>query len=76
MAKSMNFEPGQIHVLTVAELADDAFLKTEHLKALSMMQMPANFDERRKAFIEFAEAQAAASRAIRVLNEAVRMGHE
>ena len=56
-----------IRTLTVAELAEDAFLKNERVKMLGMMNTPAHFDERKKAFIELAEAQAAAVEANRAL---------
>lgn len=57
-----------IRPLTIAELAEDAFLKNERVQMLRMMNMPRDFDERKKAFIELAEAQAAAAEARRQLS--------
>jgi hypothetical protein len=44
-------------VLTVEELTEDAFLKSEHLKALQIMNTPTDFEDRKKAFIELAVAE-------------------
>lgn len=65
---------GTVRQLTIAELADDAFLKAERVRALGMMNTPTDFEERRKAFIQLAEAQAAAARAHQALEAAVRTG--
>lgn len=50
-------------VMTVGELAEDAFLKTERVKALEMMNTPSSFDDRKKAFMELAVARADANEA-------------
>lgn len=60
---------GKIRRMTTVELAEDAFLKEEHLKALSMMNTPQDFEARKKAFIELAEAKEAATLARLKLNE-------
>ena len=59
----------ELRTLTVAELAEDAFLKSERVRALATMNQPTDFDERRKAFVEYAEAQAAAAEASRRLSD-------
>lgn len=61
---------GKIHVMTIAEMAEDAFLKAEHAKALSMMNTPINFEERKKAFIALAIAREAANKAQAALDSA------
>jgi cob(I)alamin adenosyltransferase len=58
-------------VLTVEELTEDAFLKSEHLKALQIMNTPTDFEDRKKAFIELAVARAAAREAERRLLAAI-----
>ena len=55
--------PGAIRALTTAELAEDAFLKAEHVRMLGMMNLPTDFEERKKAFVELALAQEAAAKA-------------
>lgn len=51
-------------VWTVEELAEDAFLKAERVKALEGVNRPlATYDERKAAFVELAVAQAAATEA-------------
>lgn len=50
-------------VWTIEEAAEDAFAKAELVKALSMMNTPTNYEERKKAFVELAKARAAASEA-------------
>jgi hypothetical protein len=61
----------EIRAMTVKELAEDAFLKTERVKALSAMNQPLDFHERKKEFIEYQEAQADANEAARALAKAV-----
>ncbi len=52
----------EIRQWTLAELAEDAFLKRERVIGLGMMNMaPLDFDARKKAFIELAEAQKASA---------------
>jgi hypothetical protein len=58
-------------ILTVEELAEDAFLKAEHVKALSMMNTPTDYEERKKAFVALAVARAAATEAEQRLMSAV-----
>jgi hypothetical protein len=70
-----NLKPGEVHLLTIAELADNAFLKAEHLRALNMVNTPTDFEERRKAFIELAEARAAAADAHNALEAAIHTRH-
>jgi hypothetical protein len=50
-------------ILTVEELADDAFTKAERVKAMEAMNTPTDYKERRKAFIELATARKAANEA-------------
>jgi hypothetical protein len=50
----------ELRQMTIAELAEDAFLKAEHVKALAMMNTPTDFEERKKAFIQMEIARAAA----------------
>lgn len=49
--------------MTVAELAEDAFLKGERVRMLEMMNTPTDFEDRKKAFVALAEARAAATNA-------------
>lgn len=58
----------------IAKLAADAFEKQERVKMLEMMNTPIDYDERKKAFIELAEAQAAAREAQGRLTLAQRLG--
>lgn len=58
--------------LTVEELAEDAFLKSERLRALEIMGTPTDFDERKKAFIELARARVDANDATAKLEAAIR----
>jgi hypothetical protein len=50
-------------VWTVEELAEDAFLKAEHVKALGMANTPTDYEERKKAFVALAVARAASTEA-------------
>ncbi len=50
-------------ILTVEEVAEDAFVKVEHVKTLSMMNTPIEYEERKKAFVKLAMARAAANEA-------------
>lgn len=52
-----------IKVLSIEELAEDAFVKAERVRMLSMMQTPTDYAERKKAFVDLALARAAASEA-------------
>lgn len=56
-----------IRLMTVTELAEDAFIKAEHVKMLEQMNTPTDYDERKKAFIKLAEAKAASVQANKVL---------
>lgn len=61
----------ELKILTVEELALDAFQKEEHLKALSMAGQPIDFGERQKAYIEYQKARANAAEARRALEAAI-----
>ena len=52
-----------LKILTVEELAEDAFVKAEHVKCLEMMNCPLDYEERKKAFVALAVARAAANEA-------------
>jgi hypothetical protein len=53
----------ELRQLTVAELAEDAFLKQEALQAQMMANTPTDFDERKTAFVRLAMAVHAANKA-------------
>lgn len=55
--------PAVVRVLTTAELAEDAFLKSEHVRRLEMMNTPTDFEDRKNAYVELALAREAASAA-------------
>jgi hypothetical protein len=57
----------EIRQMTVAELAEDAFLKAEYVKALGMMNTPVEFEERKKAFVQMEVARASANHAASAL---------
>lgn len=59
---------------SIAELAADAFAKHERCRMLAIMNTPVDYEERKKAFVEMAEAQAAAIRAQAALDDAIRSG--
>lgn len=61
----------QIRHLTIEELAEDAFLKQEHLQAQMAMNTPTDFEARKKAFVDLAVARKAASDARAALDAAV-----
>lgn len=44
---------------TVKELAEEAFEASERVRALSMMNTPTDYDERKKAFVELIQASRA-----------------
>ena len=54
-------------VLTIAELAEDAFVKAEHVRCLESLNVPTDYEERKKAFVALAIAKAAAAEAEKVL---------
>jgi hypothetical protein len=58
--------------MTVAELAEDAFLKHEYLQAQMMMNTPIDFEARKKAFVDLALAREAANKAQAALDAAVK----
>lgn len=62
-------------ILTVEELAEDAFVKAEHVKALMMANTPLDYEERKKAFVALAVARAAAVEAEQRLTNVVNKGH-
>lgn len=59
--------------MTIAEMAEDAFLKAENVKMLAMMNTPTDFEERKKAFVALAVAREAANKAQAALDAAVRL---
>jgi hypothetical protein len=52
-------------------MAEDAFLKAEHVKALSMMNTPTDFEQRKSAFVALAVAREAANKAQTALDAAL-----
>lgn len=67
----------EIHEMTVAELAEDAFVKRERVQMLEMMNTPVEYNDRKKAFIELSEARAAWVQAERALRLAIeRVPHD
>lgn len=60
----------EIRAMTVAELAEDAFLKQEVLQAQMMANTPTDFEERKKAFVRLALAREAANKAQSALRAA------
>jgi hypothetical protein len=58
-------------VLTIEELAEDAFVKSEYVKALGMANTPNDYDERKKAFVAMAVARDAANVAEKRLRDAM-----
>jgi len=58
-------------VWTIEELANDAFIKAENVKALETMNTPLDYMKRKEAFVALALARAAAREAERLLIEAV-----
>ena len=63
-------------ILTVEELAEDAFIKAENVKCLEMMNTPIDFAKRKEAFVALAVARAAAHEAEIRLTSAVNKSHE
>ncbi len=57
---------------SVEELATEAFKANERLRCMGMTNMPTDYDERKQAAIEYAQAQAKAVAAQRALDEAIR----
>ena len=56
---------------TVAELAEDAFLKQECLQAQMMANTPTDFEARKNSFIQLALAREAANKAKAALDAAL-----
>ena len=54
-------------ILTVEELARDAFEKSERVRMLGMRNTPTDYEERKKAFVDLAVARAAAAEAEQTL---------
>lgn len=50
-------------ILTVEELAEDAFIKAENVRCLEMMNTPTDYEKRKEAFVALALARAAAKEA-------------
>ena len=63
-------------ILTIEELAEDAFIKAENVKCLEMMNTPIDFAKRKEAFVALAVARAAAREAEIRLTSAVNKSHE
>lgn len=61
-----------IRQLTVAEIAEDAFLKAERVRSLEVMNMPTDYEERKKAFVELAVAKAEANASALLLVQATK----
>ena len=59
------------NIRTLSELAADAFEKGERVRMLEMLNTPTDYDERKKSFIELAEARANHVAAIHVLNDKI-----
>lgn len=55
---------------TTAELAAIAFERAERVRMLEMMNTPVDYEARKKAFIELAEAREAHQTALRALGQA------
>lgn len=63
--------PGVVRALTTEELAEDAFLKSENVRALEMMNTPSDFEDRKRAFVQLALAREAANNAHLALSERI-----
>ena len=57
---------------SIAKLAEDEFKARERVRMLAMINQPIDYDARKKAAIEYAEAQATAIAARRLLDDAIR----
>ena len=64
-------EEGTLRRFTIAELAEQEFHARERLRAMDMMNVPTDYEERKKAAIALAEAQAEAVRAKLALDHAI-----
>lgn len=58
----------------IAALAVEAFEKAERVRMLAMTNTPTDYEERKKAYVEYALAQDEAEQAKRKLDEAIRGG--
>lgn len=58
-------------VLSVEELAEDAFIKAENVRCLEMLNTPTDYAKRKEAFVALALARAAAREAEERLTAAV-----
>lgn len=56
----------------IRELAARAFEASERVRTLGMMNTPIDYDKRKEAFIELAEAQEAEAKAVGVLEGAIK----
>lgn len=61
-------------VLTVEELAEDAFIKAENVRCLEMMNTPIDYAKRKEAFVALALARAAAREAEDRLTKVINKG--
>ena len=62
---------GKLFTFTTEQLAEDAFLKAERVRALMMMNTPADYGDRKRAFIELALAREADTKARLALEERI-----
>lgn len=62
-------------VLTVEELAEDAFIKAENVRCLEMMNTPTDYAKRKESFVALALARAAAREAEERLTNVINKGH-
>ena len=58
-------------ILTIEELAEDAFVKAERIRILGMTNTPTDYEERKKAFIEMSLARDEANKAEQRLRAAI-----
>lgn len=57
---------------SIAQLAEEHFLSSERLRVMGQMNMPQDYEARKKQAIEYAEAQAAEAAAKRALDDAIK----
>jgi hypothetical protein len=58
--------------MTIKELAERAFVASERVRALRMMNTPYEYDKRKDAFIKLAEAQEDEAKAAGILEGAIK----
>jgi hypothetical protein len=69
-------KPGELRQFTVAELAGMVFGQRERVNMLEASHTPFDFDDRKRAFIELAEAKASLNRLNRQLEAAIASGRD